>query len=257
MDKKQFLQSGLLEQYVLGLTDELENEIVESHLRTFPELRDEIAAMQRALEQYAAQHAIPPPKNLRGQVLSEIEQLESEKNAPAVRRKRTFSWSAAAFILLACLSSWLLWSWQQSHREIEHLNARYAALAENCERQRERAAARAALFEYLHLPSTQSILLSGTPLAPGHFALAYWNPERRAGWLDPTDLPALKPDEQYQVWADVHGEMISIGLIPPGSRAVLELDYLAEAESINVTVEPVGGSEHPNVSKLVVNGAVL
>jgi hypothetical protein len=38
MDKEKFLQSGLLEQYVLGLTDPEEEEVVNHYLERFPEL---------------------------------------------------------------------------------------------------------------------------------------------------------------------------------------------------------------------------
>ena len=53
MDKERFLQSGLLEQYVLGLTSEEENEEVERYARAFPEIQSEIDILQIAVMQYA------------------------------------------------------------------------------------------------------------------------------------------------------------------------------------------------------------
>ncbi|MCB0635045.1 MAG: anti-sigma factor [Lewinella sp.] len=256
MDKEKFLQSGLLEQYVLGLTDEAEEQLVQQYLQTFPELQHEVDEMRRALEQYAAEHAIPPPKHLRKQVLTEIDQLASEKNSPAKSQKRTFSWSAIAAILLAIAGTWLFRAWQQSDRAVTRLEARYAALVDSCEEDRQQCAAQQALFAKLRDPATHSILLTGTPLAPGHFALAYGNESQHEGWLDPTALPPLPEDKQFQIWADVDGEMISIGLIPRTGDSLIVLEYLEAAASINITIEPLGGSEHPTVSQLILNGLV-
>jgi RNA polymerase sigma factor (sigma-70 family) len=256
MDKEKFLQSGLLEQFVLGLTDESEDQLVQQHLQAFPELQKEVDEMRRALEQYAAQHAIPPPKHLRGQVLSEIDQLSGRGPVTLGRRSRTFSWSAVAIIALAIVGTWLFRGWQQSAREVTHLEARYAALVDSCEKEREACAEQQNIYAMIQLPSTQKVLLTGTPVAPGQFALAYWNEDQQQGWLDPSALQVLPEDKQYQVWADVHGEMISIGLLPTADRGVMVLNYLEEAESINITIEPLGGSDHPTVSQLVVNGLV-
>ena len=61
MDKQTFLASGLLEQYVLGITDPEETQEVERHLNLYPELHQEVAAMREAIKQYALQQEIPAP----------------------------------------------------------------------------------------------------------------------------------------------------------------------------------------------------
>ena len=110
-----------------------------------------------------------------------------------------------------------------------------------------------ALFDKTKLPSTQRYVVQGTDIAPNAFAVAYWNPDLKEGWLDPTKLPELPDDRQYQIWADVHGEMISIGLIPKDNNTLVTINYLQEAESINITQEVLGGVDHPTVSLLTAN----
>ena len=83
--------------------------------------------------------------------------------------------------------------------------------------------------------------------------MAYWNPDLQEGWLDPTKLPALPTDRQYQIWADVHGEMISIGLIPKGQDELVIINFLPDAESINITQEVLGGVDHPTIALLTAN----
>ena len=54
------------------------------------------------------------------------------------------------------------------------------------------------------------------------------------------------------MWADVDGEMINMGIINT-SKALLAMQYIPEAESFNITIEPKGGSPHPTVSELIAN----
>ena len=60
MNKERFLASGLIEQYVLGLTTPDEAQEVERYARAYPEVQAEIDALRGAIEQYAAQYAVPP-----------------------------------------------------------------------------------------------------------------------------------------------------------------------------------------------------
>ena len=65
-------------------------------------------------------------------------------------------------------------------------------------------------------------------------------------------MPKLKENETYQMWADVDGEMISMGLVPTDQELVA-LAYIDDAESLNITIEPEGGNDHPTVSRLISN----
>ena len=110
------------------------------------------------------------------------------------------------------------------------------------------------MIDKTKLPTTQRYVVGGTTIAPDAFAIAYWNPDLEQGWLDPTKLPQLPADRQYQIWADVHGEMISIGLIPKDDDTLVTINFLDEAESINITQEVLGGVDHPTVDLLTANG---
>ena len=76
MNKDQFLASGLLEQYALGITSEEESALVERYLNTFPEVRAEYTSMRKALDQYAKQYAIQPPRTLRNRVMDAVNQQD-------------------------------------------------------------------------------------------------------------------------------------------------------------------------------------
>ena len=80
--------------------------------------------------------------------------------------------------------------------------------------------------------------------------MAYVNHKNQLVLVNPKGLPALPSDQTYQMWSDVDGEMINMGTFPTDTELV-SLKYIENAESLNITIEPAGGSDHPNVEQLV------
>lgn len=247
MDKEQFLNSGLLEQYVLGLTSSEEDQIVQQYLEVFPELNSEVNVLHQAMQQYAMEQSISPPKS----------QHHPSLNGSSTSARDiigNFNWSRLAIMGLIGLSFFFFRTNQQQGKAIMQVEAEYAALKTYCQASQSKVHAQQLTLDKVHHPHTASILLAGTTIAPGYFALAHWNPTLKEGWIDPTKLPTLPEGKQYQVWADVDGEMIGIGLIPPQSQVLISVTYIAHAESINITEEELGGADHPNVNMLTANG---
>ena len=101
MDKERFLNTGLLEQYALGLTNEEETQQVEKYLEAFPELKNEVNGIQKAVEQYALEQAINPPQHIKKDILSEINDIESDQRRPSNGTRYSSSgwWLMAASVL--------------------------------------------------------------------------------------------------------------------------------------------------------------
>ena len=55
MDKEQFLKSGLLEQYALGLTTPEETAAVERYIQAFPDIRHKAASLKKEIDEYTKQ----------------------------------------------------------------------------------------------------------------------------------------------------------------------------------------------------------
>lgn len=238
MDKEQFIKSGLLEQYVLGLTTAEEDDLVNEYLDKFPELTAEIDNLHQALLTYAANQDIPSPNSTKQSHTSSL-------------KKKPFL-SSLLLLPVLLLIGLLFWVYQrdQHHQmEVLQLEAEYATLEAHCQRIQDSHNS-----DQTIIVSSRAILLNPTQQTQTHFAIAYWNPERSGCWIDASQLPVLENGLQYQVWADVDGEMISIGLIPPKANTLITLDFIDSAESLNITIEEIGGADHPNVSLLTVNG---
>ena len=107
--------------------------------------------------------------------------------------------------------------------------------------------------KFINDPDTERFVLNGNKKADGFVTLAYWNTSREKAYVKVEQLPELETGKCLQMWADVDGKMISVGILPDQTDSWVELNYLANAESLNITIEPLGGSEHPTVSDLVAN----
>lgn len=255
MNKKEFLNTGLLEQYALGLMDAEEKLVVEQHLEQFPELRDELYAMQEALENYAQQYAIAPPEGIKKNILHEV-----ADTAPKIRLRKTStsstSWSKwLSYAALIALTLGYLYQSNRYKQTEQELRSTSAALS-SCESQNKSLQNNQQIYAFISDVNTKPITLQGTSTHTDASAIVYWNEDRQQAFLVANALPEPPSNQQYQVWADVEGEMISIGLLDDQTNDLQAINYIARAESLNITLEPRGGSKQPTISNLYVNAAI-
>ncbi|MBC7616231.1 MAG: cupin domain-containing protein [Pedobacter sp.] len=79
MNLKSYIESGIIEWYVLNDLPVDEKRGFERMLRTYPELREELNAIELALQSYATSQKIMPPHYLQEKVVKSLLNLEKEK----------------------------------------------------------------------------------------------------------------------------------------------------------------------------------
>jgi len=252
MDKDKFLQTGLLEQYVLGLTSLEEDRVVEEHLRAFPELQEEVDILKGALHNYATQQlasaSLPE--------LADTPAAAAEVDL-ASRYQTRLNLALIACLILAAVATLLYRSYAAQAEHMSHLQAEFTTLKEVCTSQLEEEKKKSAIYQLMHAQATRPILLQPNPrVGSDFFAVAYWNPEKKAGWLDPTHLPPLADNEEYYIWADVDEQMVPIGKIAPGEHHPIAIAFQQNASSINITRETAGPHDHPNLNGLTASGMI-
>jgi len=254
MDKKTILEEGYLELYALGVLSANESAEVEKTIGSSEELRLELEQIELELERTAMMNAVAANPNVKAKVMNEISDstaTESENvdsiDLRSYRRKLTMASSAAA--VFALLFGWQLLSKNDS------MASRVAELESELTELREAGNQNSNQLAYFADKSTQPITLR--PLTPNDevFALIYWNPESENIYISPANLPDLPDDKTYQLWADIEGEMVSMGIFGSEEK-LISVPLMPAAESLNITIEPAGGSEHATVENLVVNAVV-
>jgi hypothetical protein len=107
-------------------------------------------------------------------------------------------------------------------------------------------------FIVLNNPQTRKFNVKGNNSAKELKAVAYINPVKKLSYINVKKLPNLPENQSFQMWAEVNGEMINLGIIDEtaGKEKLLALPYGDKAVSY-ITIEPKGGNNTPTVENIV------
>ncbi|MEL7119220.1 MAG: anti-sigma factor [Bacteroidota bacterium] len=256
MNKKEFLNTGLLEQYALGLTTEEEALEVERYLKKFPELETDVRDIRSAIEKYATQQAIPPPPGSKSRLMNTLGDMEfNEKISDTTDRvsRANYRWLSAAILMsfAGLIAMMILYAKLQSNHQ--QLTKDYAALSMECKKESEQAVAIQEMNNFIQNPNTTKLGMGCVADNNTCEAIAFWNRTEGKGYVNLGNLPTPPEGKQYQIWADVDHVMINAGLLE-NTDELQTIAYIDNAESLNITLEPIGGSPEPTVSDIVAVG---
>ncbi len=242
---REFLDSDLLEQYLLGTTTELESAQVERYLAMYPEVRETYEELQDNLEAYARLHAVKPPEGLRERILQSVKRERAG-------RSRFMRYAVAATItaLFFAGASYFFWNQNQSlQQENALVNNKIRVLEADMKSQLEDVRNQ---FIVLNNPQTRKFMVNGNVKARELKAIAYVNPVKKLSYINVRNLPNLPVDKDYQMWAEVNGEMVNLGVLRDfGAKdKLLALPY-GEKSISYITIEPKGGNSTPTVQNIV------
>lgn len=258
MDKRKIIEEGLLELYFFDELTASEKKEIEILLGQDNELRQHYRELEESLEKLAQDNAVEPPEHIKSRLLKSIKEDDKKVGIPKsiplhANRSKFYLRIAAAIIPLLLLST--LWFYNQSSRlsdeikvvdaELKDLENKFNELSDAFETQNK-------WYTFLKDPDVQQYIFKGNEKLPEARLVSYVNHDTQTVVVNTADLPEAGEYQDYQLWADVDGEMIDMGIIKTDEE-FLAMNYIANAESYNITIEPEGGSEHPTVSNLIAN----
>jgi anti-sigma-K factor RskA len=273
LDIEAYIQSGIIESYVLGLSSTEEAIEVEKLRLQYPEIDKALEGFSVMLEKEAFENAIAPPADVKSKIIAGIKEDErktafvpilplknSDTNISApVRSLRVWRFAAAASILLFIVSSAFNVYLYKSYNE---KNAAYIALltdrnslqASNQVYQTHMKEWQSAL-SVLHDPKMAMIKLADVN-GQKNFATVFWDRNNKDVYLVCNVLPEVKAGKQYQLWALVKGKPVNAGIIDPACEGVCKMITTPQAEAFAITLENEGGSSTPTMEQLYVMGKV-
>ncbi|WP_298516324.1 anti-sigma factor [uncultured Kordia sp.] len=261
-DRKTIIESGMLEMYLLGLLPDEQVTSLEKMLAEDEVLAQKYAEIEQDFENVSLENAIQPPDFIKEDLFAGIREDYSEvrtlpredaSNEKPVKKSQTFMWIAASLAALFLVSSlWMFLQWDTTKTDLQVTQQELNTIKSQIENLQGALKDSQLLADVVKDPNTLQYALKGNDKIPGGFATAYINHEEKSAIVNVQKLPALPEDKTYQMWGDVDGEMINMGVIDK-SKDVVILQYIDEATSLNITIEPAGGSDHATVSQLVTN----
>jgi anti-sigma-K factor RskA len=269
---KAYIESGILELYVLGDISAEEKLQVEDMALKYPEIRAEITEIERSMEFYAEEHAIEPPADLRQRVLGSLlvnlgddntftkavthQDDDHVKSLPVTRVNNFYKYAFAACLTLLLVSVYGL---VNLYSKLQDSNTQLTALQTD----KIRIANQVNLMDSkldMYRDTTYKVLrLKGLPKTPTAAMILAWNSVSKKVIVDVQSIKLPKNDKQhqYQLWALVNGKPVDMGIfnVPEADTAgVKEMKTIAAAQGFAVTLEPMGGSVNPTMDQMVVIG---
>lgn len=274
-DIKAYIESGILELYVLGDISAEEKLQVEDMSAQFPEVKAEILEIEQSMEFYAGAHAIEPGAELREKVLNSLvinlgddrtftkprkhigeEEFEDDKVvAMPARANNFYKYAFAACLALLLVSTFVLYN---LYSKLQDTDSQLTAMMLDKQRIANQVNLMDEELNIYHDPSYKVLKLQGTPKNPTAAITLAWSPAKQKVVVDMKSmkLPAHDKDHQYQLWALVGGKPVDMGLFDAGNAtdSVKVMKSIASADAFAVTLEPVGGSATPTLDQMVVIG---
>lgn len=239
-----FLNTNLLEKYLIGGTTTAETKTVEDYINTYQEVKIAYNELQDNLELVSQANAVEAPKNILDTILNEIDE---KPVIPLLLRskKHWFNLTIAASIatLIFAGSSFVLYNQNQKlSQENQVVVDEIFDLRSDINQNNKRLDDLMQQFLQLNNPETEKYILKGNLRAKNLKTVAYINPKEKTSMIDVVSLPILPPEKCYQIWADMQGKMVSLGILTEADRRLQAIPYTEDALGLAITIEPKGGS---------------
>ena len=243
MNTKEYIESGILESYVLGIATVGESAEVERMASEHPEVQIELEAIRGSLENYAIQYEKEPPAALKNKIMAAVFEDEEKPNNIVQlnpRKKSIFSMAASWALLALSIGGniWFFNNWKNSEERVLALESQNQIFVQ------ENKTIKASYQEevaILQNPDIKVITLVGQPVSPNAKALIYFDKTKQEVYLSANQLPPAPKGKQYQLWAIVDGKPVDAGMIASTAN-ILRMKAFAKPAAFAISLEDEGGS---------------
>ncbi|TXG35714.1 anti-sigma factor [Seonamhaeicola maritimus] len=241
-----FLNSGLLEKYLIGETTSAETEMVETYISKFPEVQNTYNTLQYNLEIVAKSNAVEAPKHILNNILEELDDAQVIKMNTKRTQKLWYKYTVAASvvaILFACTSYLFYNQNKQLSEENQIVVDEIFDLRGDIEQNNKMLDNVMRQLLKLNNPETAKYIINGNDRAKDLKTVAYINPKEKTSMIDIVSLPELPEEQCYQIWAELQGKMVNLGILDKADRQLRAIPYTEDALALNITIEPKGGND--------------
>lgn len=271
MNIEEYISSGILESYILGLASPEEAGILECVMKNSAEVKSAFEEAQKTLEDLATAQAVTPPNDLETKIWAKIQQDQTSENPkPLIAEKadlevgeitqkiypnKAVNWQkyaiAASVLFFVSIAGNLFWinDISNNKKEIAQLQTEKKSQDLALQNSQEKLAV-------LSNPNIISVPLKGVEKHPDSKAMVYWDSNSKAVYLNAENLPKAPEGMQYQLWALVDGKPVSAGMYSAEKNTKEILANIPKAQAFAITLEKQGGSTAPTMENMFVIGNI-
>lgn len=268
-----YIESGVLELYVLGNMSAEEKLQVEAMAQKHPAIQAELKEIEIALEMYADAQSVEPSPQLRDRVLNSLlTNLGDDRNLRTVQRDEPaaarvvtmqqqgattsifYKYAFVASLLLFCASAVALGI---VYNRLQDSQQQLVSLRLNEQKFTRQVSFLNEEINVFRDPSFRFIQLKGMPKTPSSALTVAWSAKHKKVMVDLSSakLPAPGEGKQYQLWAIANGKPVDLGVFDKTTTDSTDMKLMksvATAQAFAVTIEPRGGSVNPTTDQMVV-----
>jgi anti-sigma-K factor RskA len=269
-----YIESGVLELYVLGDISAEEKLQVEAMAQKHPAVQAELSEIEKAMEMYTDVQSVEPSPQLRDRVLNSLlTNLGDDRNLRTVQHSNTpdtarvvpiqrtaattsifYKYAFAASLLLLCLSGIAL---SIVYKRLQDSQQQLVSLRLNEQKFTRQVSFLNEEINVFRDPSFRFIQLKGMPKTPSSALTVAWSSKRKKVMVDLSSakLPAAGEGKQYQLWAIANGKPVDLGVFDKTTADSTDMKLMksiASAQAFAVTIEPRGGSVNPTTDQMIV-----
>jgi anti-sigma-K factor RskA len=277
---KTYIESGVLELYVMGDLNQDERTEVEFMAASYPGVKQEIIQIQNALEGYAEAYAVAPPEQLRERVINKLfnvvntEELVTKNETVVVDEPKViqmapqgasfykYAFAASVALLIVSLSALLVLynRLEDSNEQLAVMQASNQTITSRANYINKQLSESQEALSIFYNPEVKLVKLAGQKIAPEASAIVAFNPTKQEVMLDmnAVKMPVNDQNHQYQLWALVDGKPVDLGVFDASQDAngMKRMKTIANAQAFAITLEPRGGSINPTMEQMMVMGAI-
>jgi anti-sigma-K factor RskA len=261
MEHHDFIESGILEAYAIGIATEEEQKQATQLLSESKQAKEELEEIEICLERLARYFAVEPNRKRKSEIEDQIfmadDTLENltRHYLPEKGRYRIFQWwsvaASVAFLLATGFGWWGYRNLLNTQESLAQLKAEYGLLSSENQKMYQEQQKMASLGNYLSNEGAVQVILSSTRKDPMK-ATIFWNPQTHEVWLIGSNLPPLPEGKQYQMWGIVSGKPIAAGVFDASSSGsmMVPMKPMESPSMFAVTIENQGGSKNPTMNSM-------
>jgi len=268
---QEYIESGIIETYVLGLASPSESAEFERLCTQYPELVAARRKFEEGLEKHASTHAVQPPVGVKVKVLEAIGDTATgdtpqnvSLNPPKIvtmqneSKKGSSGWLrfvAAASVILLIGLAWFSYQFYNENSELQRSNTALRDKLSSSDSTLHKI-----LDETVKNPNTTVVNMVGTKVAPKSSANIYWDSANSNVYLVVKNMPKLPNDKQYQLWAIIDGKSSpkDLGVFDAtDDKVILKMNNTQKAQAFAITIEKKGGNPTPTLDSMQAMGKTL
>jgi anti-sigma-K factor RskA len=240
---QEYISSGIIESYVLGLASPEERAEFEQLCSQHPALVEARTKFELALEKQAMQNGSAPPSYLKEKILSALPESTNTPKIitmePTTRRRSSLGWVAAASIALLIAAGYFAFKFYNEKRDLQaQLTTKDSII--------NRIAQEQDIVKNPNATVVSMVGLKGSPMS----ANIYWDSTSANVYMIVKNVPKLPSDKQYQLWALIDNKPVDLGLFDGGEKIILKMNNTQKADAFAITIENRGNTGGPTLEEL-------